>query len=430
MTKIKNIIAILFLGFLISCGGGGSASSSSTTSTSNVANYKAGLSIGDLGDLKIDYDNLTYELYVTNSSFGLTGKTLKGELIDNGNGTYKVKGTTHGTVFVYPNYAVLVVKIDPEDSQFARYFETHPYITQAFYAPVFSLKGSSLLTTTDEVTSNMASLEFRSVSFGFSINGSSTDYTAEASKGQITKLSDNSFSVRYCSNKGASVNNSRLITANCTDQLAATYIFNYDSTSQAWLVTPKDSATQTVKAYFVNDTQTNQVVGYVDVSDSAQLSSKFALVSVVPENSSFTTNGRSSSFTSFQACSSSENCAGNSGDMGIDYDPGLTVVSSTPFIKTSDYMDDGPCSYLVSPNNPVNGFMDGVYFDSFAGDANHPPNGVCTASGDKPDTIMFFFGGRTVNGKLQYLAAMAGYDKTVPAPRPSQKFSLNFYSEN
>lgn len=428
----KTTIATAVLALLVACGGGGSGSSSSAQPSPNVASYQAGISIGDLGDLTIDYDKLTYRLYVTSSSFGLSGQTLEGELIDNGDGTYKVKGTNHGTVFVYPNYAIIVVKIDPDDPQgrFDEYFKTHPYITQAFYAPVFSLNKERLLSTTDQVTSNLDSLEFRSASFGFSINGDVTNYASEAARGQITKISDTSFSVSSCSNDGASANNSRLRTGNCTDEYAKVITFTYDEPSKAWLVSPKASSTQSVKAYFVNDTQTNHVVGYIDTSDTAKLSSKFAVVTIVPRDVAFRTNGNPSSFTSYQACSSSENCAGNSGDMGIDFDPEVTITSSGPFIQTSTYMSDGPCSYLISPNMPANGYMDAVYYDSFPGNGINPPNGICTKAGDKPDNIMFFFGSRTVNGKLQYLAAMAGYDKTVPAPRPSQKFSLNFIVEN
>lgn len=429
MTKIKNIIAILFMGFLISCGGGGSGSSSSPSqsSASSATSYQAGLSIGDLGDLTLDTRSLTYELRITSSSFGLSGKVLRGDLVDNGDGTYKVKGTDYGTIFAYPNYAVMVVKIDKEDPDFKPYFDTHPDIKQSFYAPVFSLNKQSLLSTVDQVTSNLESKEFRSASFGFEITGGTTNYSAEASRGIITKLSDTSFSVRSCSNDGASVNNSRL--ASCSDQLASTTTFTYDDNTRAWLVTPTPSATRSVRAYFVNDTQANQVVGYIDTSDSSQTSSKFALVSIVPEGALYSPNGKASSFTSFQACSSSSNCAGEgTKDQGISYDPSVTI-GTAPFIQTSTYMSDGPCSYLISPNSPVNGFMDAVYYDSFTGNGVNPPNGICTKSGDKPDNIMFFFGVRTVNGKLQYLGAMAGYDKTVTSG-PSQKFSIDFVSEN
>jgi hypothetical protein len=87
---------------LVSCGGGGgdTASASSTRFTSVAM-------AGELLDYTIDTANLTYSYTITESQFGLTGKTGSGTLVRNADGSYSPSGVPNARVVVLPNGLLL-----------------------------------------------------------------------------------------------------------------------------------------------------------------------------------------------------------------------------------------------------------------------------------------------------------------------------------
>jgi hypothetical protein len=429
-------LATIALGsIIVACSGGGS-SGAITASTSTSTSYQAGVTFGDNGSLCLNTNTtavpqtadcpalnaLSYSLTIQNSSYGLDGKTITGAITAKEDGSYGIVGSTNGTIFVYPSYALMVIKLEYDNPAYTNYFDKNPYIQQDIYVPIFALVKSSLLTTVDAITSNGASMEFRSASMGRVGAGSNAPtYTSEASRGTITKISATSFSVASCSNNGSSAQNTNLTDTNCASGPVTTKTYNYDAASGSWLVTPVDAPNQVLRAYFVADVMTNSVVGYVDTADSSMDTSKFAVATVVPANTLQPEFGSGSlTFTSYQACSSRENCAGNSGDLGVDRNTNAVIPNSgTTFQSTG--MSDGPCDYIVRPNGVVNGYMDAVYTGG---------PGACTSSGSRPDNMMFFFGSRiTNNGKSVTLSVMAGYDPTVTVG-PSQKISINYIVQN
>ena len=414
--RFLYLMGALLIGTVVIACGGGSTPSSSTA-------YSAGISVGDSGSLTIDTDKLTYSLSIENSSYGLGGQTLSGNLRTNSDGTYSITGTTYGKLFVYPNYAVLPVKIDPSDTRFADYFAKHPYITRSFYVPVFALKKSSLLTTTDDVTSNGVSFEFRAGTIYQSTASSVTSYKALMSRGVVTKISNTEFTVRSCNNGGRSSLNSRLATTNCTDSIATTRTYTYDSTSNSWLVTPVDASynTQVIRAYFVKDSIANQVVGYVDTSDATKNSAGFSVVAIAPANTVIPHSSAASySFTGYQLCLSNANCA--STGTGSQEEFGVFAVDSLPNSNTNPTIrSENGCTATETDDSPAPGFFQGVWS---AG------TGPCNNAGDRPDTSGFFIGGYSVNGKGRSLMVLVGYDTTVAAPTPSQKLTIGNIAEN
>lgn len=414
-----GLLATLMMA-LVSCGGGGGGSA-----TSSSTSYAAGISVGDSGSLTIDTTALTYSLAIENSSYGLGGQTLTGNLRANADGTYSITGTTYGKLFVYPNYAVLPVKIDPSDAKFADYFAKHPYITKSFYVPVFALKKSSLLSTTDDVTSNGVSMEYRAGTIYQSTVSNTTSYKALMSRGAVTKVSNTEFTVRSCNNGGRSSLNSRLATANCTDLIATTRTFTYDTASNAWLVTPPDTAqpNQVIRAYFVKDSITNQVVGYIDTADATKNSAGFSVVAIAPANTVIPHSSAASySFTGYQLCLSDANCAATGS--GSQQEFGVFAADSLPMSNTSQTVtSSGGCTSTETDDSPANGFFQGVW----TGTNN---NSECTSSGSRPDTAGFFIGGYSVNGKGRSLMVLVGYDTTVVAPTPSQKLTIGNIAEN
>ena len=438
---LLTLVTIAIGAIVVACGGGGGGSSTASTTpaapaVSTSTAYQAGVTVGDNGALCLNTNTtavaatsacpalnaLSYSLTIENSSYGLAGKTNSGTITANTDGSYHIVGSTNGTIFVYPSYAMMVIKLEYANPVYANYFSKNPYIQQDIYVPIFALVKSNLLTTVDAITSNGLSMEFRSVSMGRTGAGTSAPtYTSEASRGTITKLTDTSFSVASCSNNGSSAQNTNLITANCTGGRITTKTYNYDAASGSWLVTPIDAANQVLRAYFVADVMTNSVVGYIDTADSSMNTSKFAIASVVPANTlqpAF--GGGSATFTSYQACSSRDNCAGNSGDLGVDRNTSVVIQNSGTTLQ-STYMSDGPCDYIVRPNGVVNGYMDAVYTGG---------PGACSLPGDRPDNMMFFFGSRTTSGgKAVTLSVMAGYDPTITVG-PSQKISINYIAQN
>lgn len=435
MNRVANyFIYLIFALLLVGCGGGGGSSSSSSASTtpaasSSVATYQAGVTIGDNGILEINREALRYSLTIQNSSFALGGKTFSGAITPNADGGYNIVGSKFARIFIYENYSVLTLKADKNNPDFAEYFRRNPLITDTVYIPIFALKKEALITTVDELTANNQSLEFRSAFMGSSNAGSQTSYLAEARLGRITKVSDTQFTVATCSNEGRSDKNSQLTNAysgSCGTGSLTTKTFTYSATEGAWLVTPIDSnnPNQVVRAYFVPDTQKNEVVGYIDTSDSTKKSAGFAIATIVTAGASVPAlrDGATVTITSYQLCVTNDNCANAEGENGIY--AADTIYSSSPITSQVEDRSGGrQCLQTSSDNVPANGFM-AVVFSPLATPGSDP----CITSGDRPDTILFGFGLMTqANGKKKSLSVALGYDPTVNGP--SQKITIINFAE-
>ena len=379
-----------------------------------ITTYKAGLAIGESGDLIIDTENLTYSLTIQKSSYGLTGKVLSGAIEKNVDGTYRIVDTTGGTIFDYGNYAVLTLKVDKNDADYKSFFDTYTEITtQRTYIPIFSTKSNSLIRTVDGIISNGASFEFRSVEYSRRIISSGKRLVNTwALRGSINKISNTSFSVSFCSNNGKSSNNINLTTANCKGDLVSTRTYDYDAQSDSWLVTPihPDHPKQVIRAYFVKDTVTNQVVGFADTSDETGESAKFGLISIVPNDTQFPLNDGNNSWgiTSYQFCSGSP-CYGD----GIFVNDDIKLNVTGEEIVT----DEGyGCIKTEKINDPENGFATVVFATVVFGEN-------CT---HRPDAILFTFGEKLVDGKKTFLSVFAGYSPI----ETFRKFGFNIFVQN
>ena len=411
LNTTKLVIAAVAAALLTACGG--SSTPVVVAPASSITAYQAGLSIGDSGELIIDSEKLTYQLTIQKSSYGLIGKVLSGFITKNSDGSYHIVGTTNGTIFDYGNYAVLTLKIDRTDIDYASFYAAHPLIPSSFYVPIFSIKADKLLKTVDGITSGNVSLEYRGINYGFATSNNVQTYLSRALRGIIKKINDTSFSVDFCSNQGQTIKNTRLITANCVAPFVATVTYTYDSASSSWLVTPVDAAhpSQVIHAYFVNDVVTNQVVGFVDTSDTTKTSARFGISSIVPVDTPLINiQATSMSLTSYQICTSSSSCGG-SDESGIYKTSNAALSYSGVTIKNKG----NNCNQTTTSDSPVNGFLDTVY-DSSCG------------VGNRPEALMFTFGQRVVNGKSTMLSVFAGYDPTLPGQ--SDKLGFNIISEN
>lgn len=429
IKRLLTALSILSLSaLLVSCGGGRSGSGSGGTTALPSLTYQAGVTIGDNGVLEIDRVNLRYTLTIQNSSFSLTGKTFDGDITPNTDGSYNIVGTTYGRIFIYDNYSVMTLKADPTDPDFAEYFRRNPDVTNTVYIPIFALKKESLLSTVDAVTSNGQSLEFRSAFMGSKVASGLTSYTAEMNLGKVTKISNTVFTVASCSNEGQSTKNSQLTNAyagNCGSGSLTTKTFTYNSTEGAWLVTPVDQnyPNQTVRAYFVADTGTNEIIGYIDTSDTTKNSAGFAIAAIVPNNVAIQAPaaGLSYSIVSYQLCISDDNCADTGGENGIYASSNFITSASGNDIEDQPRSGGRVCRHNINDNLPANGLSQGVFGPA---SPNLNPGGeACNTPGDRPDTISFMFGSQIQsNGKFRSLAVSLGYDPTVVGP--SQKISI------
>jgi hypothetical protein len=97
---LRYLLAMALAVLLASCGGGGSSAASGTTFTSVAM-------AGELLDYTIDTTNLTYSYTITESQFGLTGKTGSGTLARNSDGSYSPSGVPNARVVVLPNGLLL-----------------------------------------------------------------------------------------------------------------------------------------------------------------------------------------------------------------------------------------------------------------------------------------------------------------------------------
>ncbi|MBE7418889.1 MAG: hypothetical protein HS128_14330 [Ideonella sp.] len=99
--RIRLTWLLLAIGALLaSCGGGGSTSSQATQYTSVAM-------AGELLTYTIDPVALTYSYTITESQYGLTGKTGSGTLVRNGDGSYSPSGIPNARIVILPNGLLL-----------------------------------------------------------------------------------------------------------------------------------------------------------------------------------------------------------------------------------------------------------------------------------------------------------------------------------
>jgi hypothetical protein len=104
MSKSKAFWVVLSVLFLSACGsGGGGDGGNTSTTTATGTSYTAAAAIGELLTYTLDTTNLTYSYTITESQYGLTGKTGSGTLTANGDGTYTPSGAPNARVAVLPN---------------------------------------------------------------------------------------------------------------------------------------------------------------------------------------------------------------------------------------------------------------------------------------------------------------------------------------
>ena len=104
----KNLFAIFIaasITLLGGCGGGGGGSTS--TGGAAATTYTAAAMAGELLTYTVDTTNLTYSYTITESQYGLTGKTGSGTLIHNSDGTYSPSGISNAKVAILPNGLLL-----------------------------------------------------------------------------------------------------------------------------------------------------------------------------------------------------------------------------------------------------------------------------------------------------------------------------------
>ena len=92
--------ALLALSAVVaSCGGGGSSS--------QATQYTSVAMAGELLTYSIDPGALTYSYTITESQFGLTGKTGSGTLVRNADGSYSPSGIPNARIVILPNGLLL-----------------------------------------------------------------------------------------------------------------------------------------------------------------------------------------------------------------------------------------------------------------------------------------------------------------------------------
>jgi hypothetical protein len=101
-VRVHSTWLLVALGALLaSCGGGGDAASSAATQYTSVA------MAGELLTYTIDPVALTYSYTITESQFGLTGKTGSGTLVRNLDGSYSPSGIPTARIVILPNGLLL-----------------------------------------------------------------------------------------------------------------------------------------------------------------------------------------------------------------------------------------------------------------------------------------------------------------------------------
>jgi hypothetical protein len=97
LQRIRVLSAGLSVALLVSCGGG----------DDDARHYRAVAMAGELIDYSLDTTNLTYSYTITESQFGLAGKTGSGTLTLNADGSYTPSGAPDSRLVVQPNGIML-----------------------------------------------------------------------------------------------------------------------------------------------------------------------------------------------------------------------------------------------------------------------------------------------------------------------------------
>jgi len=97
IRRLRFLSAGLGLALLVSCGG----------NDGDATRYQSVAMAGELIDYTVDTTNLTYTYAITESQFGLAGKTYNGTLTSNADGSYTPSGAPDARVVVLPNGLLL-----------------------------------------------------------------------------------------------------------------------------------------------------------------------------------------------------------------------------------------------------------------------------------------------------------------------------------
>src|SRR4051812_15406035 len=102
-VRVRLAWLLVALGpLLASCGGGGSSSESSA-----ATQYTSVAMAGELLSYTVDPVALTYSYTITESQFGLNGKTGSGTLVRNPDGSYSPSGIANARIVILPNGLLL-----------------------------------------------------------------------------------------------------------------------------------------------------------------------------------------------------------------------------------------------------------------------------------------------------------------------------------
>lgn len=109
LHSISKISAPLFITLLITlpgCGGGGGGGDGGGAPTpapaASGSSFTAAATVGELLTYTVDLNTLTYSYTITDSAYGLTGKTGSGTLIANSDGSYRPTGF-NARIRILPN---------------------------------------------------------------------------------------------------------------------------------------------------------------------------------------------------------------------------------------------------------------------------------------------------------------------------------------
>ncbi|MBU3563636.1 hypothetical protein [Polynucleobacter sp. Tro8-14-1] len=378
---LLTFIAISLGSILIGCGGGGGSSSSTSTTPAPASStsYSSALAVGDLGALTINPEVTSYSLAILRSSFGLTNKTFSGSLSRNADGTYTAIDSTQPTkplkLFKTTNLSVMAVPISISGVVSA-------------YAPVFSIKSGAAITEASQIVVNTNTV--RAVQFRSSGSSNSKVYGASGATGFITVITPSQFTLSLCDNGGISSNNTKLVSCVAgSSNITSTSTFNYDSSSSSWLMA-NPSGTSIVSAQFTSIPENGSVVGYIDTSDTSGNSSQFMALALASPSQLPAPLAGTFNHTSYQACTSTNNCAyDNVLGNGVDTGP-ITIVAGSSITRnpSTGYPN---CTETLTPDSPIAGMYSVTH-------ANCKP-------GSNPDIIGFNI--------TQNLSFSAGYDNSV-----------------
>lgn len=102
---ISRAITFPIVVCLVSCGGGGGGGGG--VQVPDSPSFTAVAMAGELLTYTLNTTNLTYSYTITDSQYGLTGKTGSGTLIHNSDGTYSPSGISNAKIAILPNGLLL-----------------------------------------------------------------------------------------------------------------------------------------------------------------------------------------------------------------------------------------------------------------------------------------------------------------------------------